>query len=137
MKHHDYLSVLRATLLIAVRDFYVMSNETDSLSENDLLFFWVYIYRVNLIGHGASATLVAQIIATFRTPTEETMRRPLCTFNSRYFIRGLTSGQKLEVFDYKQALGCFDSPLIESHTVRLEGFPQVRTFSKCWFTTYS
>jgi hypothetical protein len=95
----------------------------DRLSEDGVLqSSRVQIYHVNLIGHGAGATLVAQIIATFRTPKKSALLS--CTFNDRYFVQGHDA--EMKVYDYRQVLGYLDYRLIECHTFPLGGCPMVR-----------
>ncbi|EKM79131.1 hypothetical protein AGABI1DRAFT_128294 [Agaricus bisporus var. burnettii JB137-S8] len=83
---------------------------------------WVTIHQVKLIGHGANATLTGQIIATFRCPKARKPRY-LIAFNDRYFIQGrgyqsLITDGGLEIFEYRQALGCSRYPkLMDSHTL--------------------
>ncbi|XP_006462425.1 hypothetical protein AGABI2DRAFT_119282 [Agaricus bisporus var. bisporus H97] len=94
----------------------------DSRRSGDLPFTYAYIYQVDLIGHGASATLVAQIIATFRCRERDTGFTH--AFNNRYFAQGrgdyLLTEPAVEIFDYRQALGCFNYPtLMDSHTLPL------------------
>lgn len=80
----------------------------------------MYIYQVNLIGHGASATLMAQIIATFRK-TKSIFSHDL----SGHYVVSESMAPGLEILDYRQALGCFDYPLIESHTHTFKYSPVV------------
>ncbi|KAF7767946.1 hypothetical protein Agabi119p4_7189 [Agaricus bisporus var. burnettii] len=68
------------------------------------------------------ATLVAQIIATFRCRERDTGFTH--AFNNRYFAQGrgdyLLTEPAVEIFDYRQALGCFNYPtLMDSHTLPL------------------
>ncbi|XP_006463778.1 hypothetical protein AGABI2DRAFT_120584 [Agaricus bisporus var. bisporus H97] len=95
--------------------------------EGDLPSTWVYICQVNLTGHGASATLVAQIIATFRNPQQIDSKFVSDAVNDRYFVqeRGheLSTTPQLEIFDYRQALERFDYPLMEYHIHPLENYP--------------
>ncbi|KAF7761927.1 hypothetical protein Agabi119p4_9919 [Agaricus bisporus var. burnettii] len=79
--------------------------------EGSLPFTLVYIYQVNLIGHGASAILEAQIIATFRRNTSTLWH----AFNDHYFVSNSTA-PTLGIFDYRQAMECFDYPLIGCYT---------------------
>jgi hypothetical protein len=111
----------------------VIPNASDGLSEDGLYFSWVYICHVNLVGHGTSATLVTQIIATFRGPNELGISY-LSGFNNRFLVALRPSLQgdtvNILVFDYSQALGCLDHPPLNTHTFPLEDGLWVRTLFK-------
>jgi hypothetical protein len=121
--------------MLTVRQPSVIPNASDGLSEDGSYFSRVYICHVNLVGHGANATLVAQIIATFRGPNELGISY-LSGFNNRYLV-ALQQPQlqddivNILVLDYSQTLGCLDYPSIDSHILPVEDGPWVRTLSRC------
>ncbi|EKM79159.1 hypothetical protein AGABI1DRAFT_128322 [Agaricus bisporus var. burnettii JB137-S8] len=92
---------------------------------------WVYIYQVDLVGHGTGAKLVARLITTFRSPRENNPHGSHA-LNKRYFVqdRGYmsTPGPGVKIFDYRQTLGRRDYPVMECHTFPSEFYSSEMEF---------
>ncbi|KAF7760893.1 hypothetical protein Agabi119p4_10302 [Agaricus bisporus var. burnettii] len=78
-----------------------------------------YICQVDLVGHGANATLVASNIAILRNA--QLHMWPLGTaLNDRYLVQvwygiDVSITIRTGVYDYRQALGCLDYPMTQSN----------------------